>query len=75
MALVILMCHAPTLVHIIEESLPAHTPFLTGVGVVVTEGCELGISEVGEAQGAHTLRGRARNIMALQHNMPSTIAS
>ena len=75
MALVILMCHAPTLVHIIEESLPAHTPFLTGVGVVVTEGCELGISEVGEAQGAQTLRGRGRNIMALHHNMPSTIAS
>ena len=64
----------PTLVDITEESLPVHAPLLTGVGVVVTEGQELGISEVGEAQGAQTLRGRGRNIMELQH-MPSTIAS
>ena len=45
------MCHrsVPTLINITEESLPAHTPLLTGVGIVVTEGCELGISEVWEA--------------------------
>jgi len=50
----------PTLIDITEESLPAHAPLLTGVDVVVTEGRELGISEVGEAQGAQTLRERGR---------------
>ena len=58
----IITCHGSllTLADITEESLPAHTPLLTGVGVVVVEGRELGISEVEEAQGAQALRGRDR---------------
>ena len=48
----------PTLVNITEELLPTNTPLLAWVDIVITEGCKLGISEVGETQGTQTLRER-----------------
>ena len=54
----IMSVRKPTLVNITEELLPTNTPLPVWVNIVITEGCELGISEIGETKGTQTLRER-----------------